>query len=78
MKSYPTSFIILCSLGLACAIPGVISLVGEGGQLHPMLEDASAGLALLVSAVALIGSGLFPFFIARLQAAELCADQPAD
>jgi hypothetical protein len=29
-----------------------------------------AGLALLVSALALIGSGLFPYFIARLMRRE--------
>ena len=34
--------------------------------MHPILEDPLAGLALIVSAVALIGSGLFPYFIARL------------
>ena len=66
MQRYPFSFVSLTSLGVLTAIPGVMSVAGAGGMIHPVLDDPMAGLALLVSAVALIGSGLFPFFIARL------------
>jgi len=68
MRRYPISFIVLTSLGVAVAVPGLISAAGFGASLHPVLEDPMAGLALLVSAAALIGSGLFPLVIARLMA----------
>jgi hypothetical protein len=70
MRRYPLSFIILTSLGGLCAIPGIISLTGFGASLHPVLEDPMAGLAFIVSAIALIGSGLFPLVIAKLKADE--------
>lgn len=66
MRRYPFSFISLTALGALTAVPGLMSVAGAGGLVHPVLDDPMAGLALLVSAVALIGSGLFPFFIARL------------
>ncbi len=70
MRRYPFSFIALSLLGVLCAIPGLISLAGFGASLHPVLEDPMAGLAFIVSAVALIGSGAFPLVIARLTAGE--------
>jgi hypothetical protein len=66
MRRYPISFIVLTVLGVLVAIPGAISMAGAGAVLHPLLEDPMAGLALIVSAIALIGSGLFPYAIARL------------
>ncbi|HJW24022.1 MAG TPA: hypothetical protein VJ576_03925 [Rhodocyclaceae bacterium] len=66
MRRYPVSFVVLVVLGIIVAVPGVISLAGFGVLLHPVLEDPMAGLAFIVSAVALIGSGLFPYAIARL------------
>ncbi|MCX8146449.1 MAG: hypothetical protein N3C59_08965 [Azovibrio sp.] len=65
-RRYPLSFLILTALGLATGLPGLLSVAGYGALLHPLLADPMAGLALVVSAVALIGSGLFPFCIARL------------
>ena len=59
MRRYPTSFLLLTGLGILCAIPGAISLAGFGASLHPVLDDPMAGLAFIVSAVALIGSGAF-------------------
>jgi hypothetical protein len=38
--------------------------------LHPVLEDPMAGLAFIVSAVALIGSGAFPLVIEKLKENE--------
>lgn len=67
MRRYPLSFVVLCSLGLLCAIPGVLSVVGLGASLHPVLDDPMAGLAFLVSSVALFGSGLFPLVIEKLK-----------
>lgn len=70
MRRYPFSFVALSSLGLLCAIPGLISLAGFGASLHPLLEDPMAGLAFVVSAVALIGSGTFPLVIEKLKENE--------
>lgn len=70
MRRYPLSFIVLTALGILCAVPGAISMAGFGGLIHPVLEDPMAGLAFIVSAVAFIGSGLFPLVIARLRAEE--------
>lgn len=70
MRRYPASFLILTGLGLLCAVPGLLSLAGFGAWLHPVLDDPMAGLAFIVSAVALIGSGAFPLVIARLKAGE--------
>lgn len=67
MRRYPFSFIALSTLGVLCAIPGVISLAGFGASLHPVLDDPMAGLAFLVSAIALIGSSAFPLLIEKLK-----------
>ena len=64
---YPFSFIALTTLGVLCAIPGLLSLLGLGASIHPVLDDPMAGLAFIVSAVALIGSGAFPLVIAKLK-----------
>ena len=70
MRRYPFSFIALTALGVLCAIPGLISIAGFGVALHPVLEDTMAGLAFIVSAVALIGSGAFPLVIEKLKENE--------
>lgn len=70
MRRYPLSFIILTTLGVLCLIPGAISLAGFGANLHPVLEDPMAGLAFIVSAIALIGSGIFPLVIEKLKESE--------
>lgn len=69
-RRYPFSFIALTTLGLVCAIPGLVSLLGFGASLHPVLDDPMAGLAFMVSAVALIGSGAFPLVIAKLKESD--------
>lgn len=76
MSRFPTSAIILFALGFATAIPGVLSLIGAGEQLHPVLADPMAGLAFLVSAVALIGSGAFPLIIARMARRDETPPEP--
>ena len=83
MRRYPTSFLLLTGLGIVCAIPGAISLAGFGASLHPVLDDPMAGLAFIVSAVALIGSGAFPLVIAKLKpesvlsSAHTCSASPS-
>lgn len=66
-RRYPLSFIVLTALGILCAIPGLLSVTGFGALLHPVLDDPMAGLAFIVSAVALLGSGAFPLVIAKLK-----------
>ena len=70
MRRYPVSFIALTSLGIVCAIPGLISIAGFGAAVHPVLDDPMAGLAFIVSAVALIRSGAFPLVIEKLKEGE--------
>jgi hypothetical protein len=70
MRRYPFSFISLTALGVLCAIPGLISIAGFGAAVHPVLDDPMAGLAFIVSAVALIGSGAFPLVIEKLKENE--------
>jgi hypothetical protein len=70
MRRYPVSFIALTSLGIVCAIPGLISIAGFGAAVHPVLDDPMAGLAFIVSAIALIGSGAFPLVIEKLKEGE--------
>ena len=69
-RPYPISFIVCTVLGVLCGIPGLVSMAGFGGLIHPVLADEGAGLAFVVSAVALIGSGAFPLVIARLRASD--------
>ena len=78
MRRYPYSFILLCGLGVAAAIPGLLAVSGHGAWLPPVLADSGAGIALLVTAVALIGSGLFPLVISRLIAADAARKTAAD
>lgn len=70
MRRYPLSFVSLAGLGVLCAIPGVVSLAGFGAELHPVLGDPMAGLAFIVSAIALIGSAAFPLVIEKLKEDE--------
>ena len=70
MRRYPISFLALTTLGVLCAIPGALSLAGFGAALHPVLDDPMAGLAFIVSAIALIGSGAFPLVIEKLKENE--------
>ncbi|WP_434514769.1 hypothetical protein AB6Q56_19980 [Dechloromonas sp. ARDL1] len=70
MRRYPRSFIILTALGALCTLPGAIGLAGFGGLLHPVLDDPMAGLAFIISAVALFGSGAFPLVIEKLKENE--------
>ena len=67
MRRYPFSFVALTALGILCALPGIVSLAGFGASLHPVLEDPMAGLAFIVSAVALLGSAAFPLVIEKLK-----------
>lgn len=61
---------LLFGLALLCMVPALMSFAGQGARLHPALAEPIAGLAFLVSAVALAGSGAFPLVLARLAARD--------
>jgi len=56
--------------GIACLFAGGALLLGLGQTLHPLLASAGAGLAILVSGIALLGSAAFPLVFARLAARD--------
>lgn len=62
----PLSALVLFVLAVLALIPALMCFAGEGERLHPVLSDPMAGLAFLVSAIALGGSGAFPLVLARL------------
>ena len=69
-RRMPLSALVLFVLAALCALAAVLCFAGEGARLHPALADPMAGLAFLVSAVALAGSGAFPLVMARLAARD--------
>lgn len=52
--------------GIACLLAGAALLIGDFHAYHPILAEAGTGLALVVSAIALLGSAAFPVVLARL------------
>lgn len=65
-RRVPRSALVLFILAALCLLPALVCFAGEGARLHPALSDPMAGLAFLVSAIALAGSGAFPLVFARL------------
>ncbi len=65
-RRMPLAALVLFILAALCLLPALLCFAGEGARLHPALADPMAGLAFLVSAVALAGSGAFPLALARL------------
>ncbi len=61
---------VLFVLAALCLVPALMSFLGRGELLHAALADPIAGLAFLVSAIALAASGAFPLVISRLTARE--------
>ncbi len=61
----PVSAVVLGVLGLITLVLGVLALAGQLAHVHPLL-NGDGGLALLVSAVALILSGGFPLALSLL------------
>ncbi len=57
---------LLAIPGVLCLLAGIVLLSGDFAAVHPLLGGAGAGLALLVSAVALLGSAGFPIALQRL------------
>lgn len=72
MKSHhwPYTFIVFACLGALCLVAGIAALAGIGGSLHPLLADEGTGIALIVSAIALVLTGGFPLVLRRLAERE--------
>ncbi|GAB1460366.1 hypothetical protein MASR2M50_21400 [Thauera sp.] len=66
---------VLAALSLAAAL---LCFAGSGTLLHPALSDPMAGLAFLVSAIALAGTGAFPLVFARLARRDAASKPPPD
>lgn len=73
LKRLPAGAWLMGIPGLACLAAGLLLLAGFGTDLHPLLEESGAGLVLLVSGVALLGSAAFPLVLAELAARD---DEP--
>lgn len=52
--------------GITCLAAGLVLLAGDFSACHPILAEAGTAIALIVSAVALLGSAAFPVALARL------------
>lgn len=68
---WPFSFIAFTALGALALITGIAALAGLLEGVHPIFNDGvAAGLALIVTAVALALTGAFPLVLRRLAERE--------
>ena len=68
---WPWTFLAFTALGIICAIVGFAALFGLMQDVHPLFNDgAAAGLALIVTAIALFLTGAFPLVLRRLAERE--------
>jgi hypothetical protein len=49
---------------------GIAALAGIGGSVHPLLADEGTGIAMIVTAIALLLTGAFPLVLRRLAERE--------
>jgi len=70
-RHWPLSFLFFTGLGVVCFFAGIAALADLLTGLHPIFNDGMAvGLALVVSAIALILTGAFPLVLRRLAERE--------
>jgi hypothetical protein len=67
---WPVTFIIFTTLAVVSLIVGIVALTGIGASLHPLLADEGTGIAMIVTAVALLLTGGFPLVLRRLAERE--------
>ncbi|HQU89065.1 MAG: hypothetical protein H6944_12455 [Zoogloeaceae bacterium] len=67
-KSPPLFAWLLLVCGALCTVFGLLLMTGVGADWHPLLATDGAGIVMLVSGIALAGSGAFPLVFARLAA----------
>lgn len=70
LKRLPAGAWLMGIPGLLCLLAGALLLAGLGTDLHPLLQESGAGLVLIVSGVALVGSAAFPLVLAELAAKD--------
>ncbi|TVO67909.1 hypothetical protein [Denitromonas ohlonensis] len=69
-KSPPVLASLMIVIGALCTIFGLALMAGLGADWHPLLATDGAGIVMLVSGIALAGSGAFPLVFARLAAGD--------
>ncbi|WP_246116266.1 hypothetical protein [Denitromonas halophila] len=69
-KSPPVLASLMIAIGALCTIFGLALTAGLGADWHPLLATDGAGIVMLVSGIALAGSGAFPLVFARLAARD--------
>ena len=68
---WPWTFLAFTALGIVATVVGVAALFGLMAGIHPIFDDGiAAGLALIVTAVALFLTGAFPLVLRRLAERE--------
>lgn len=68
---WPWTFLAFSALGAITTVVGVAALAGLMEGVHPIFNDgAAAGLALIVTAIALFLTGAFPLVLRRLAERE--------
>ncbi|ANQ83736.1 hypothetical protein [Azoarcus olearius] len=65
-RRIPVAAWLLGVPGLAALGAGLALLLGDFSGLHPILAEPGTALALIVSALALLGSAAFPLVLAHL------------
>lgn len=70
LRALPLSAWLLGVPGLICLITGAVLLIGDFSDLHPLLAENGTAIALIVSAIALLGSAAFPVALRRLANAD--------
>ena len=69
-NALPLSAWLLGLPGIACLVAGLALLLGDFNAMHPILAESGTGIALIVSAIALLGSAAFPIVLRRLANAD--------
>ncbi len=70
-RHWPLSFLFFAVLGMVCLVAGIAAMTGLLAGTHPLFSDgAAAGLALIVTAIALLLTGAFPLVLRRLAERE--------
>ena len=68
---WPWTFLVFTALGIVATVVGVAALFGLMQGVHPLFNDGmAAGLALIVTAIALFLTGAFPLVLRRLAERE--------
>ena len=69
-RHWPATFVVFTTLGGAGLLLGIAALAGLLRNVHPLLNDDTAGWALIVLAVACFLTGGFPLVLRRLAERE--------